>query len=106
MVYHIIKKEYWVKFENSESYFPEEYKNEGFIHFSTKNQVAGVLKRYFKNEDELILLSINEDLLSAELKFEKASNGELFPHLYGHLNLNAVTTIICGNQQTLVISLT
>ena len=106
MVYHIIKKEYWKKFENSDRYFPAEYQKEGFIHFSSKNQIAGVLSRYFTVEDELILLTINEDLLSAELKFEKASNGELFPHLYGHLNLNAVISIIGGDQQTLLKSLT
>ena len=105
MVYHIIKKEYWKKFENSNIYFPAEYENEGFIHFSTKDQVAGVLERYYANEENLVLLSINEDLLSAEMKFEKASNGELFPHLYGHLNQSAIVTKIMGNQKTLLESL-
>ena len=105
MVYHIIKKEYWGKFKNSKTYFPETYEDEGFIHFSKKDQVAGVLARYYVNEEDLVLLCINEDMLNAEMKFEKASNGELFPHLYGHLNQSAIVTKIFGNQKTLLESL-
>lgn len=93
MIYHIVKTEYWKLFEDQETYFPESYAAEGFIHLSTQTQVAGVLERYYKNTPNLLLLSINESLLTSKLIFEASTNDELFPHLYGELNKNAVVEI-------------
>ena len=67
---------------------------EGFIHLSKKEQVAGVLQRYYKNVTELLLLHVDENKLSAELKCELATSvNEEFPHLFGRLNLDAVVEV-------------
>ena len=67
---------------------------EGFIHLSKKEQVAGVLQRYYKNVTELLLLHVDESKLSAELKYELATSvNEEFPHLFGRLNLDAVVEV-------------
>ena len=63
---------------------------EKFIHCSTREQVKGVLERYYAGQKELILLHINPALLKAELKFEKSTGDEMYPHVYGKINRNAI----------------
>ncbi|MDG1859923.1 MAG: DUF952 domain-containing protein [Emcibacteraceae bacterium] len=64
---------------------------DGFIHFSTKEQVDGTLKKHFKGKNNLLLLEIAVDRLPANnLKWEVSRNGESFPHLYDDVNLEAV----------------
>lgn len=67
---------------------------EGFIHTSKAEQVPGVLERYYKGQNDLLLLHIDETKLTAPLKYELApSVNEEFPHIYGRLNIDAITTI-------------
>jgi len=67
---------------------------DGFIHFSTVNQVEETARRHFKDQDDLLLASINEDLLGEALRYEPSRGGELFPHLYAPMPLLAVTRIV------------
>jgi uncharacterized protein (DUF952 family) len=64
----------------------------GFIHCSNPNQTIDIANRHFRNFDNLILLVVDTDKVTAEVKFEKALSGRdgLFPHIYGALNTNAV----------------
>ena len=67
---------------------------EGFIHTSKAEQVQGVLSRYYAGQTNLLLLHIDEEKLTAPLEYELApSVNEMFPHIYGRLNLNAVIKI-------------
>jgi uncharacterized protein (DUF952 family) len=69
--------------------------SEGFIHLSKQNQVSGVLERYYKGVSDLVLLHVDETLLSAELKYELSpSVNEEFPHLFGALNVEAVVNVV------------
>ena len=91
MIFHVTKKEAWEKAICNGFYATSSLKSEGFIHTSNLHQVKGVLERYYKNEDDLILLHIDEDLLTATLKFELSESlNEIFPHIFGPLNLEAV----------------
>lgn len=91
MIYHVTKKADWQKAIADGSYRPASLATEGFIHNSTKEQVAGVLQRYYKNESDLILLHIDEEKLSSPLKYELApSVNEMFPHIFGPINIDAV----------------
>jgi uncharacterized protein (DUF952 family) len=75
-------------------YEADSLSGEGFIHLSTKQQVDGVLQRYYKGQHDLLLLHIDETKLTAELKYERSpSVNELFPHLFGRLNMDAVTDV-------------
>ena len=62
---------------------------DGYIHFSKKNQIKSTLKKYFLNEDNLVLLKIDISKLD-NLIFEKSTNDNFFPHLYSDLKLNHV----------------
>jgi uncharacterized protein (DUF952 family) len=97
MIYHVVTEANWQQALASAgpggqgSYAAESLKEEGFIHTSKAEQVAGVLKRYYQNQNNLLLLHIDETRLTAPLKYELApSVNEAFPHIYGRLNLDAV----------------
>ena len=63
---------------------------DGFIHLSTRGQLAGTLERHFAGETGLVVLEIAAARLRADLKWERSRDGALFPHLYGVLPLDAV----------------
>lgn len=93
MLYHIVQPEYWTTLNEEASYTPETFVQEGFIHLSTQEQVAGVLERYYKNVRPLLVLHLDESRFSAPLRYEASTGGELFPHLYGPLNRDAIMQI-------------
>lgn len=64
----------------------------GFIHLSRPEQIQGVAKRYYPGVQGLVLLWIDPHKLSAEIRWE-ASDGQIFPHLYGALNVDAVQSV-------------
>jgi uncharacterized protein (DUF952 family) len=63
---------------------------DGFIHFSTAAQSAETAARHFAGEADLLLVAIDADRLGRDLRHEPSRGGELFPHLYGTLDLAAV----------------
>jgi len=67
---------------------------DGFIHFSTAAQVAGTVAKHFAGQTGLFLIAVDADALGPALKWERSRNDELFPHLYGELDLGAVTDIL------------
>jgi uncharacterized protein (DUF952 family) len=72
---------------------------EGFIHCSTPAQVIDTANRFYRGQDDLVVLCIDESRLKAELKYEAPAMrrgetvGSLFPHLYGELNVDAVVRV-------------
>lgn len=63
---------------------------DGFIHFSTAEQLAETLRLHFAGKGDLVLLAVRTDDLGAALKWEPSRGGALFPHLYAPLPLSAV----------------
>jgi uncharacterized protein (DUF952 family) len=66
---------------------------DGFIHLSAAHQVRGVCERHFAGEDDLVLLTIEENRLGPTLKWETSHKGEAYPHLYGTLPLALVRAV-------------
>ena len=66
---------------------------EGFIHFSLPSQVAETARKHFAGQAGLFLIAVDADARGDALRWERSRNGELFPHLYGILDLGAVTGV-------------
>jgi uncharacterized protein (DUF952 family) len=66
---------------------------DGFIHFSTAAQAAETAAKHFANQRDLLLVQVDSARLGAALKWEPARDGALFPHLYGELELAAVSKV-------------
>jgi uncharacterized protein (DUF952 family) len=62
---------------------------DGFIHFSTAAQVEETARRHFAGQRDLLLVAVEGALLGDALKWEVSRGGDLFPHLYGPLQLSA-----------------
>ncbi len=90
IIYHFATIEGWEAQQKNEEYFPSAFLQEGFIHCCTKNQLEGVLKRYFKSSDKVYLITVDTKKVVAPLKIELASNGDFFPHIYGKINKSAI----------------
>ncbi|HEV7433620.1 MAG TPA: DUF952 domain-containing protein [Pseudorhizobium sp.] len=63
---------------------------DGYIHFSTSAQVRETARLHFAGADDLILVAVDGEALGPALKFEPSRNGDLFPHLYATLPLDAI----------------
>jgi uncharacterized protein (DUF952 family) len=63
---------------------------DGYIHFSTAEQVAETARLHFSGIPDLVLLAVDPAALGQTLRFEPSRGGALFPHLYGELPLAAV----------------
>tara|TARA_Y100000768_G_scaffold388163_1_gene382539 strand:+ start:18733 stop:19062 length:330 start_codon:yes stop_codon:yes gene_type:complete len=77
-------------------YRPESLEKEGFIHFSSEDQVEKTAKRFYLNQKNLLLLKVDPSQLKHKLIVEPA-DGDEFPHLYGDLNLDAITEVFTLN---------
>ena len=72
-------------------YAPLAFAAEGFVHCCWPEQLGGVLSRYFRGRDDLVLLTLDANRLTALLREEAPPRGtELFPHVYGALPRQAV----------------
>ena len=102
MIYHITSCQAWQQARQRGDYRAESLETEGFIHCSTEEQVVPVAEHLFKGDQDLCLLMIEPSLLASDLKWEPpadgtpppgVSEGDLFPHIYGPINLDAVVKV-------------
>lgn len=63
---------------------------DGYIHFSTASQLTDTLEKHYAGLDGLVLIAVDAEELGEALVYEPARGGELFPHLYGELRMQAV----------------
>ena len=75
-------------------YAPTGMERDGFVHLCTRDQLDGVVDRYYRGRDDLLLVTVRTDRLDAPLVWEDTTgSGERFPHLYGPIALAAVVTV-------------
>lgn len=63
--------------------------SDGFVHFSTCEQVAETAAKHFSEVTDLILCALEADTLDP-LEWETSRGGALFPHLYRHLRITDI----------------
>src|SRR5687767_9633095 len=96
-IYHITTRDAWQQAQADGQYTAPSLESEGFIHCSTDAQVVQVANAFYRNVPHLVLLCIEPEKLTAELKWEAPahpsshedvpSDSQLFPHVYGTINL-------------------
>lgn len=67
--------------------------NDGeYIHANTSEQIIPMLNRHYTDYDDILILLVDLDKVTSEVKFEASSGPTpgLFPHIYGPLNIDAV----------------
>ncbi len=98
IIYHVTPGSDWNAAKQKGFYEAASLKEEGFIHCSQENQVAGVLERYFAGKTGLVKLVIDTDKLTSRFVFDwSPSVRDTFPHIYGPINLEAVIDVVAIN---------
>jgi uncharacterized protein (DUF952 family) len=100
LIFHIAGREEWQAPREPGSYESASLQSEGFIHCSTADQVLETASRFFRGRRDLVLLAIDVKRVAVPVRFEKPVNAddarrhELFPHIYGPLNRDAVEQVL------------
>lgn len=95
-IVHITSRSAWRAAQAAGAYTADSLRQQGFIHGSRPSQVLRVANNWFRGQDDLVLLVIAPERLTADLKWEAGVDApaETFPHIYGPLNLEAVVDVL------------
>jgi len=102
LILHITSKQEWLEAQQRGEYLAPSLDTEGFIHCSTEKQVLHVANAFYAGRTDLVLLKLDEAKLMPELKWEPPagspapgiSESDSFPHIFGPINLTAVTSVL------------
>lgn len=92
-IYHIVTPEVWENFKDADFYEAESLQTEGFIHCSFAGQLDVVLQRYYSDAEKVLILEIETENLTSKLIEESSTNNEIYPHIYGKINREAIVGI-------------
>jgi len=92
LIYHIVLPEVWDAFDLG-VYHAASLESEGFIHCSFYDQLSGVIDRYYQGKEEIVVLGIESDSLMSRLINEPSTNNEIYPHIYGPINRDAIVEV-------------
>ena len=90
-IYKIVRTGDWIDAEKAGVFKGSaDDARDGFVHFSAAHQVRATAERYFRGQADLVLVAADAALLGEALKWEPSRGGDLFPHLYGPLEMSAI----------------
>ncbi len=92
LIYHVVLTEVWAAFD-TDLYKHPSLAAEGFIHCSFADQLDAVIDRYYANEKSVIVLEIDSDRLMSRTIKEPSTNSEIYPHIYGPINRDAIVAV-------------
>lgn len=93
-IYHLVWESDWKCLTNDGLYRPASLTTEGFVHCTREPEKLVEVANLFFNDvrsEPLLLLTLDESKLASEVKYEDPGVGHLFPHVYGPLEVAAVT---------------
>ena len=92
IILHMCSRGDWETAQQLGAYVAASLETEGFIHFSRPEQVAKVANAFYADVPDMALLHVEVSKLTPEVKWE-AADGDMFPHVYGAVNLDAVVAV-------------
>lgn len=66
---------------------------DGYIHFSTAEQLPETLAKHFAGQRDLLLIEVEAEPLGDALRWEVSRGGARFPHLYAPLPVSAAVRV-------------
>ena len=96
LIHHITSRSAWHAALENGVYAPDSLANEGFIHCSKPSQILRVANDFYSGIPDLVMLEIDPGSLRPEMRWEPGTDkpDELFPHVFGPINLEAVSRVI------------
>ena len=94
IIYHLTSSEAWAAAQAAGEYEAGSLADEGFIHCSADEaQTLRVAERLYAGVSGLQVLDVDTGRLRAEVKREPSRSGEIYPHIYGKIDLDAVVRV-------------
>jgi uncharacterized protein (DUF952 family) len=95
-ILHITARADWIAAQALGKYAADSLAGQGFIHCSKAEQVLRVANVFYAGQPGLVLLVVDPRRLTSELRWEPGTDlaTELFPHVYGPINLDAVVQVL------------
>ncbi len=95
IIYHLVPVDYWEAQSIERPYTPADYEREGFIHCTRgEEQLTIVANRYYRHDPRAwLVLVLDEQAITAEVKYELSQDEKLYPHIYGPLNREAIREV-------------
>ena len=91
-IYRLLDADAWLEARRTGAFHGTGHDvRDGFIHFSTAEQVAETAAKHYAGRPNLVLLWVDAAQLGEALRWEPSRGGALFPHLYAALPVAAVT---------------
>lgn len=88
-IYHLVPANVWQK-NTGPTYRADSLTSEGFIHCSFAGQVAAAANRFYSDQKDMLVLHLDPSRLTSPVREEPSGTGEIFPHIYGPINRDAV----------------
>ncbi|XDD49861.1 DUF952 domain-containing protein [Leptospira sp. WS92.C1] len=101
LIYNLAPKKDYERSLKKGFYITDSLETEGFIHSSKRNQVEDTANRIFAGRNDLVLLVVDVGRLKSPLKYEasdspkfsKEDGKNIFPHIYGPLDMEAILRV-------------
>jgi uncharacterized protein (DUF952 family) len=94
-LYHVVTSDDLKSYTASNTYEPESLSTEGYIHFSSKEDVVDVANKYYSDKEDLLLLEVALKGSDTNLKYDDEK-----PHYYAGLDLNLVVRTLTFTKNT------
>lgn len=94
IIYHIASMFDWKRAIEHNEFVANSLLSHGFIHCSTREQVIPVANDRFSGQNNLMLMAVDTDKLSAQVVCEDLrGTGQFYPHVYGSIPMSAVVNV-------------
>lgn len=94
IAHHLVPRPDWEAADPDAPWAPPSLTSEGFVHLSFTPQVDATVARHFPADADLVVLTVDLDLLTCEVRVEDTTGrGEAFPHAYGPLDRAAILSV-------------
>lgn len=93
LTYHGTPKPYFDSLDPGEPYLPRDFDADGFVHCTDGAEALSiVLSTYYKDDpDDWLVLYLDLDRVASPVRYDDPA--EIFPHIYGPINRDAIVAV-------------
>ncbi|WP_416150504.1 DUF952 domain-containing protein [Salipaludibacillus sp. HK11] len=94
MIYYVLTEDEWKIAKEEEEYWPSDFDDRGYIPCANPGQTEYLISELLLDEEPLLILTIDTQKLESVIIYEDVyETGSMKPHVYGYINIDAITGI-------------
>ncbi|PYZ95101.1 hypothetical protein CR194_06190 [Salipaludibacillus keqinensis] len=92
MIYYVLTENQWELAKQDDEYWPDDFDEIGYIPCANPGQLKDLVNELMLFGEPLILLTIDTNKLESVIIYEDVhESGIMSPHIYGYINIDAIT---------------